>query len=403
VSLAKAVRYKSAGTVEFIVDKDRNFYFLEMNTRLQVEHPVTELVTGLDLVELMIRIAAGEKLPFKQADIKLKGWAVESRVYAEDPFRNFLPSIGRVVRYRAPLLHSGHVRVDSGVMEGGEISMYYDPMIAKLVTHGKDRNEAITRMRQALDEFYIRGVSHNISFLAALMAHPRFVAGKLTTNFIAEEFKNGFSATDLPPADPRALAAIAATVHRAYAMRDAELVADSLYAKRAAGDNWMVILNRQHFGVSIDQEGHGYRVEVDGAAYALETFWHLGDPLFRGSLDGKPVCVQIDRLGPAYRLFHGGGQAEVQVLTPEVAELAKLMPVKVAPDTSKFLLSPMPGLLVSLAVKQGQEVKAGEALAVVEAMKMENILKAARDGVIGTIHAQAGESLRVDQKILEFA
>ncbi len=391
VALAKAVKYKSAGTVEFIVDKNRKFYFLEMNTRLQVEHPVTELITGLDLVELMIRVAAGGKLPFQQKDVKLQGWAVEARLYAEDPFRNFLPSTGRLVKYREP--EAGpDVRVDTGVFEGGEISMFYDPMIAKLCTHGNTRDEAIDRMRRALDEFYVRGVSHNVPFLAALMAHPRFRAGKLTTNFIAEEFKGGFTAEHLPPKDPAVLAAIAAVVDRIHAHR-----AGAPQSER------VVMLNRAAMPVSVSGGGLEFAVDIDARRIEIETEWSPGEPLMRAKVDQHPVVAQIDPLGSGWRLTHEGGQADVLVLTPRQAELYALMPVKAAPDTSKFLLSPMPGLLASVAVSEGQEVKAGEALAVVEAMKMENVLRATRDGTVKTLHAKAGDSLRVDQKIIEFA
>jgi len=391
VALAKAVKYKSAGTVEFIVDKNRKFYFLEMNTRLQVEHPVTELITGLDLVELMIRVAAGGKLPFQQKDVKLQGWAVEARLYAEDPFRNFLPSTGRLVKYREP--EAGpDVRVDTGVYEGGEISMFYDPMIAKLCTHGKTRDEAIDRMRRALDEFYVRGVSHNVPFLAALMAHPRFRAGKLTTNFIAEEFKGGFTAEHLPPKDPAVLAAIAAVVDRIHAHR-----AGAPQSER------VVMLNRDAMPVSVSGGGLEFVVDIDARRIEIESAWTPGEPLMRAKVDQHPVVVQIDTLGSGWRLTHEGGQADVLVLTPRQAELYALMPVKAAPDTSKFLLSPMPGLLASVAVSEGQEIKAGEALAVVEAMKMENVLRATRDGTVKTLHAKAGDSLRVDQKIIEFA
>ena len=391
VALAKAVKYKSAGTVEFIVDKNRKFYFLEMNTRLQVEHPVTELITGLDLVELMIRVAAGGKLPFQQKDVKLQGWAVEARLYAEDPFRNFLPSTGRLVKYREP--EAGpDVRVDTGVFEGGEISMFYDPMIAKLCTHGNTRDEAIDRMRRALDEFYVRGVSHNVPFLAALMAHPRFRAGKLTTNFIAEEFKGGFTAEHLPPKDPAVLAAIAAVVDRIHAHR-----AGAPQSER------VVMLNRAAMPVSVSGGGLEFAVDIDARRIEIETEWSPGEPLMRAKVDQHPVVAQIDTLGSGWRLTHEGGQADVLVLTPRQAELYALMPVKAAPDTSKFLLSPMPGLLASVAVSEGQEVKAGEALAVVEAMKMENVLRATRDGTVKTLHAKAGDSLRVDQKIIEFA
>jgi propionyl-CoA carboxylase alpha chain len=391
VALAKAVKYKSAGTVEFIVDKHRKFYFLEMNTRLQVEHPVTELITGLDLVELMIRVAAGGKLPFQQKDVKLQGWAVEARLYAEDPFRNFLPSTGRLVKYREP--EAGpDVRVDTGVYEGGEISMFYDPMIAKLCTHGSTRDEAIDRMLRALDEFYVRGVSHNVPFLAALMAHPRFRAGKLTTNFIAEEFKGGFTADHLPPKDPAVLAAVAAVVDRIHAHRSG-----------APQSERVVMLNRTGMPVSVSGGGLEFAVDIDARRIEIETGWTPGEPLMSAKVDQHPVVVQIDPLGSGWRLTHEGGQADVLVLTPRQAELYALMPVKAAPDTSKFLLSPMPGLLASVAVSEGQEVKAGEALAVVEAMKMENVLRATRDGTVKTLHAKAGDSLRVDQKIIEFA
>ena len=402
VALAKAVKYKSAGTVEFIVDKHRKFYFLEMNTRLQVEHPVTELITGLDLVELMIRVAAGEKLPLAQKDVKLQGWAVEARLYAEDPFRNFLPSTGRLVKYREPV-HGPDVRVDTGVYEGGEISMFYDPMIAKLCTHGKTRTAAIDRMRRALDEFYVRGVSHNVPFLAALMAHPRFVAGNLTTNFIAEEFKGGFTAAHLPPRDPAMLAGVAAVVDRIQAQRGAAVKGKMPGHVALVQDDCVVMLNRKPMALTLSGAGSDFVVEAAGRRIGVETGWAPGEPLFHAKVDGQPVVVQVDAVGPGWRLILEGGQADVLVLTPRQAELYALMPVKAAPDTSKFLLSPMPGLLASVAVAEGQEIKAGEALAVVEAMKMENVLRAVRDGTVKTLHAKAGDSLRVDQKIIEFA
>jgi propionyl-CoA carboxylase alpha chain len=391
VALAKAVKYKSAGTVEFIVDKHRKFYFLEMNTRLQVEHPVTELITGLDLVELMIRVAAGEKLPFQQKDVKLEGWAVEARLYAEDPFRNFLPSTGRLVKYREPT-PGPDVRVDTGVYEGGEISMFYDPMIAKLCSYGKTRIEAIERMRRALDEFCVRGVAHNVPFLAALMAHPRFHAGRLTTNFIAEEFQGGFTAAHLPPRDPAMLAALAAVAERIRATR-----------KGVTENRRVVMLNREPIALTVISSESDLTVAIGERRMVIETNWSPGEPLLRALIDLRPVVVQIDAVGSGWRLIHEGGQAEALVLTPRQAELYALMPVKAAPDTSKFLLSPMPGLLASVAVTEGQEVKTGEVLAVVEAMKMENVLRATRDGTVKTLHAKAGDSLRVDQKIIEFA
>ena len=390
VALAQAVNYKSAGTVEFIVDKDRNFYFLEMNTRLQVEHPVTELITGLDLVEWMIKVADGEKLGFTQDDIKLTGWAMEARVYAEDPYRNFLPSIGRLIRYHEPEA-SKHVRVDSGVGEGGEISIHYDPMIAKLCTYGADRDEAIAHMRRALDEYYIRGLNHNIPFLAALMAHPRFEKGDLSTAFIAEEYKNGFTAADLPAADPAMLATVAAFVHRRYLEREATISGQLPGRGVVPDDDVVVRFGEDSFTIEKKQLG------------TLKSDWQIGQPLFRAEFEGKVIVVQIDRLSNGYRLLHAGGQIEARVMSVRAAELALLMPKKAPPDLSKYLLSPMPGLLVSVAVSEGQEIKAGEVLAVVEAMKMENALRAERDGKVEKIHAKAGESLMVDQKILEFA
>ncbi|HLN23565.1 MAG TPA: acetyl-CoA carboxylase biotin carboxylase subunit [Patescibacteria group bacterium] len=405
VALAKAVNYKSAGTVEFIVDSQRNFYFLEMNTRLQVEHPVTELVTGIDLVEWMIRIAYGEHLTIQQKDVQLRGWAMEARVYAEDPFRNFLPSIGRLTRYIPPA-EGPHVRVDTGVYEGGEISMYYDPMIAKLCTYGPVRELAISHMRQALDEYFIRGLNHNIPFLSALMAHPRFVRGELTTNFIAEEYPNGFHAEDLPVSDPRLLVAVAAFVHRKQVEREATLSGQMPGHEMTVSNDWVVKFGGKNFPYTIRAIEGGYALEMGGPTVTVKSDWDIGQPLFRGVVNddnNHNVVVQVDRHGIGYRLFHQGSRADAVVLTPRSAELAELMPVKAAPDMSKYLLSPMPGLLVSVAVVDGQDVKAGEVLAVVEAMKMENILRAERDGIIGKVHAKAGDSLSVDQKIIEFA
>jgi len=401
VALAAAVDYHSAGTVEFIVDSEKNFYFLEMNTRLQVEHPVTELITGLDLVELMINVAAGEKLPLAQKDVKLEGWALEARVYAEDPFRNFLPSIGRLVRYQSPN-ENDHVRVDTGVYEGGEISMYYDPMIAKLITYGADREEAIEHMRHALDAYYIRGVSHNIGFLSALVAHPRFASGILTTNFIAEEYPDGFHPQDLPAEDPVVQIAVAASVHRAYQERAAAISGQVPDHERQVSDDWMVVLKGGAHPVTVRGASDGYFIIIDGATHELSTDWQLSEPLLRGRLDGRDICIQVERQDVSYRLTHGGSQDDILVMSPGHATLNELMPIKQPPDTSRLLLSPMPGLLVSVAVEDGQEVKVGEELAVIEAMKMENVLRAERDVTVSAIKAQAGESLIVDQVIMEF-
>ena len=400
VALAKAVQYRSAGTVEFIVDAKRNFYFLEMNTRLQVEHPVTEYITGQDLVELMIRVANGEELPLKQKDVKLTGWAMESRVYAEDPFRNFLPSIGRLVHYQPP--KGENVRVDTGVYEGGEVSMFYDPMIAKLVTYGKDRDEAIERMQQALDEYYIRGVQHNISFLNALMVHPRFKEGRLTTNFIAEEYPDGFNAEMVPKEDPAKPIVVAAMIHRNYMDRAANLSGQVPGYGRKVNDDWAVIINSETHLVRVVPKEYGYEVSYDGKEYCVTTDWALGQPLFEGMINDEPVCFQVEREGLWYQLYHRGARTDALVTTPSAAKLHALMPEKEAPDLSKFLLSPMPGLLVKVSVEAGQEVKAGEELAVIEAMKMENVLRAEQDAVDAKICAESGDSLMVDQTIIEF-
>ena len=402
VALAKAVDYYSAGTVEFIVDDKKNFFFLEMNTRLQVEHPVTELITGQDLVELMIKVAANEELPFGQDDVKLNGWALEARVYAEDPFRNFLPSIGRLVRYQSPQ-ETHHVRVDTGVTEGGEISIYYDPMIAKLITFGADRTEAIQHMRTALDSYYIRGVNHNIGFLSALIAHSRFQSGNITTNFIDEEYPDGFHPQDLPAEDPIIQVIVAASIHHAYQQRAASISGQVAGHGRQVDDTWVVVTRDGHQPVTVRKITNGYSVIVDGTTHEFQTDWQPGEPLLRGNLVGdKNLVIQVERKNIAYRLTHGGSQDDVLVLSPAHAELNALMPVKVPPDTSKLLLSPMPGLLISLAVAEGQEVKAGEELAVIEAMKMENVLRAERDAVVSSIKATTGESLMVDQVIMDF-
>jgi len=432
VALARAVKYQSAGTVEFVVGKDQGFYFLEMNTRLQVEHPVTECITGLDLVELMIRVAAGERLPFTQAEVRRNGWAMECRINAEDPFRNFLPSTGRLVRYlpppvtmeaAAPVPASGGVRVDTGVYEGGEIPMYYDSMIAKLIVHGRDRAEAIARMREALNAFVIRGISSNIPFQAALLAHPKFVAGDFNTGFIAEHYGKGFSSADVPHDDPLFLVALAAFVRR-KARERASGISGQLDGHRVQNlpDLVVVVLgrdgqHRQH-PVRIDEfepvSGKA-DVVIEGRHFAIQSESRLGESLMVGTCNGRAFTAQIERAHAtgqagggarsplAIRVAHNGAQIEALVLLPRAAQLFALMPHKAPPDLSRFLLSPMPGLLVDIAVTPGQRVQAGERLAVIEAMKMENILTATQDGTVGELLAKKGESLAVDQPILSFA
>jgi propionyl-CoA carboxylase alpha chain len=401
VALARAVDYRSAGTVEFIVDQQRNFYFLEMNTRLQVEHPVTELVTGLDLVELMILVAAGEPLPFTQEEISLAGWAIEARVYAEDPARNFLPSIGRLVRYLPPTGEG--IRLDTGIFEGAEISVHYDPLIAKLAAFGPDRDTAIERLGGALDEFYVAGVQHNVPFLAAVARKPRFRAGVLSTNFIAEEFSGGFAPPSGFVEPDRVILLAAALAYRRIRERETAIDGKLAMARIEIAEGCTVLLDGQPYPVSVRPDGGAYYVEIDGERRLATTDWEPGHALLHARVEQRLMTVQIERLpGTALRLVHGGVIRRVQVLSPRAADLLALMPEKKAPDTSRLLLSPMPGLLSSLAVSQGQEVKAGEPLAVVEAMKMENVLRAERDGRIARIRANPGDSLAVDQVILEF-
>jgi len=400
VAMAKAVDYQSAGTVEFIADTQRNFYFLEMNTRLQVEHPVTELITGVDLVELMIRVADGEKLPLTQADVGINGWAIESRVYAEDPYRNFLPSTGRLVYYRPPE-DDDQVRVDTGVFEGGEVSMFYDPMIAKLITYGSNREEAIAHMRSALDRFLIRGVSNNLSFLSALMVHPRFVDGNMNTNLIGEEYPDGFHPADVPVDDPTIIISVAASMLRGYRDRAARIDGQLSGHERRVPNDWVVVMNDEHHSVSVVSTQGGHDVEYNGTTYAVRSNWEFGQHLFSGTINGEPIFVQVERKNQTYRLFHAGSQSDVSIVTPRVAELLRHMPVKAPADMSKHLLSPMPGLLVSLAVKEGDIINAGDELAVIEAMKMENTLRAERDGVVTRINYEPGANLAVDDKIME--
>ena len=422
VALAKAVKYQSAGTVEFVVGKDQDFYFLEMNTRLQVEHPVTECITGLDLVEQMIRVAAGEKLSFAQADVKRDGWAIECRINAEDPFRNFLPSTGRLVRFAPPeqtmwqsdTEHLNGVRVDTGVYDGGEIPMYYDSMIAKLIVHGKDRNDAIAKAREALNGFAIRGISSNIPFQAALLAHPDFVSGKFNTGFIAQHYADGFHAEDVPHDDPDFLVALALFRNRRYRARASTISGQMQGHQVQVGEKYTaVVLGAEGKNLYVtgevtdfDAQARVCKVVIDDKTYEFRSNADIRDLVVRGVCNGKAFTCQIERgngKNPlALRVIHNGTQADVLVLSPKGAEMHKLMPYKAPPDLSKFLLSPMPGLLVDVAVQPGQKVQAGEKLAVIEAMKMENILFAAQDGVVSKISAAKGDSLAVDDIILEF-
>ncbi len=403
VALAQAVEYQSAGTVEFIVDASKNFYFLEMNTRLQVEHPVTELVTGLDLVEMMLRVAAKEPLSIAQHEVTVTGWAIEARVYAEDPFRNFLPSVGRLVRYLPPP-DSDCVRVDTGVYEGSEVSIYYDPMIAKVVTRGATRDSAIAHMRSALNEFCIRGLSHNVSFLAALVDDARFREGRIDTTLIGKAYPNGFSPSDVVHDDPALLIVVAASIHRRYMDRAANISDQLPGFERQVPDKWVVVMDAAHHPVNVQplDSGAGHVVEYGGEHYEVLSEWQFGQALFRGTVDGNEVCIQVERRNMKYRLIHWGSQLDLMVLSARAAELLACMPVKHPPDMSKFLLSPMPGLLTQSLVNEGDEVKAGQSLIVLEAMKMENVLHAERDGKVSEVLAVVGDTLAVDQPILEF-
>ncbi|TWD44873.1 biotin carboxyl carrier protein /biotin carboxylase [Agrobacterium vitis] len=405
VALSKAVGYFSAGTVEFIVDGQRNFYFLEMNTRLQVEHPVTELITGLDLVEQMIRVAAGEKLAFAQEDVVLNGWAIESRLYAEDPYRNFLPSIGRLTRYRPPaegVAASGTlVRNDTGVFEGGEISMYYDPMVAKLCTWGPDRLTAIDAMSAALDGVEVEGIGHNLPFLSSVMQHPRFRSGKITTAFIAEEFPDGFSGVEPTAADAKVLAAIAALVHQKRERRASQISGTMGNHARKIGSDWVVMLGRKSYPLVVADESTAVMFE-DGDVFPISGTWNPGETLAKFMIAGQVLPIKIELKGPSIRLRWRGMDVIAHVRSNRVAQLAALMPEKLPPDTSKMLLCPMPGVVTGIAVSEGETVEAGQPLATVEAMKMENILKAERKGVVKKLVATAGQSLAVDELIMEF-
>jgi propionyl-CoA carboxylase alpha chain len=427
VALARAVRYQSAGTVEFVVGADQRFYFLEMNTRLQVEHPVTECITGLDLVEQMIRVAAGQALNFTQDQVQRRGWAIECRINAEDPFRSFLPSTGRLVRYAPPTTtmeaalpipgfghdgmpaggEIGGVRVDTGVFEGGEIPMFYDSMIAKLIVHGTDRNDAIARMRRALNAFVIRGVASNIPFQSALLAHPKFISGDFNTGFIAEHYPKGFRAEDVPHDDPDLLVALAAAANRRYLERAAGITGQLPGHGVQIRNDFVVVVKGEggqhlHRPVTVESAGT-VKSTLAGRVYDFDANWSFSGIRVDGTCNGEAFTAQIERRGVWLRVAHNGRQIDAMVMSPRAAELARLMPFKAPPDTSKFLLSPMPGLLADVTVKVGQTVHAGERLAVIEAMKMENILVAAQGGQVAEVLAGKGESLAVDQPILRFA
>jgi propionyl-CoA carboxylase alpha chain len=409
VALAQAVNYDSAGTVEFVAGQDKSFFFLEMNTRLQVEHPVTEMITGIDLVEQMIRVAYGEKLSIKQSDVKLNGWAVESRIYAEDPTRNFLPSTGRLTTYRPPAegkFGDVTVRNDTGVEEGGAISIYYDPMIAKLVTHAKTREEAISAQAMALDAFAIEGIRHNIPFLATLMNQQRWRSGTLSTGYIAEEFPEGFVAPTPTGEIALKLAAVAAAVDHLMNARKRQISGQIPSRKSVAfQQDRMIILGKQAFKAHLIESDDAVHVSFDGAKKAtiVRSTWEPGNPVWTGSIDHEVIAVQLRAILNGVRLSHAGAEAEARVYTLREAELAGLMLEKKAADTSKVLLCPMPGLIKSLTVSVGQEIKAGETLAIVEAMKMENVLRAERDVTVKALKAKEGDTLSVDAVIMEFA
>jgi propionyl-CoA carboxylase alpha chain len=401
--LAAAVGYTSAGTVEFIVDGDRNFYFLEMNTRLQVEHPVTELITGIDLVEQMIRVAYGEVLSIKQSDVKINGWAMESRLYAEDPYRGFLPSIGRLSRYRPPEEIEGRVRNDTGVYEGGEISMYYDPMIAKLCTWGADRDTAIKEMRVALDSFEVEGIGHNIPFLQAVYDHEKFTSGSMTTAFIEEEFPEGFEGVTLGELPLRRIAAACSAMHRVAEIRRARVSGRMDNHERKVGADWVVNAQGNSWPVTVAADRDGSTVSFqDDTAMRVTSDWTPGNPLAILTVDGTPLILKVGKVTGGFRIRSRGADMTVKILSPRQAELSLLMREKIAPDTSKLLLCPMPGLIVKVDVEVGDEVQEGQALCSVEAMKMENILRAEKKGVVSKVNAIAGDSLAVDDVILEF-
>ncbi len=401
VALAKAVNYRSAGTVEFVVDPERNFYFLEMNTRLQVEHPVTEWVTGLDLVEQMIRIAAGERLSIHQDSVRLKGSAMEARIYAEDPGRGFSPSPGRITKYLPPDA-SDSVRVDSGVYQAAEVSNYYDPMIAKLITYGDSRATALEQLGLALDRFIIRGVATNLPFLAAIAGNSRFREGALSTDFVEEEYPDGFDPADVPGSKRGLIAAVAAVVHEAYAERASNISGGMPGFSRKISNAWVVRIGDRVLDVSLRFSDSTVEAKCASEVLNLESRWRVGEPRFEAGVNGDPVCVQVEKLGVRYHLIHAGVDVECLVLTPRAAELFRHVPERRDQDTSRYLLSPMPGLLVRLTVSPGDRVAGGQELAVIEAMKMENVLRADKERTVAALLSKPGDSLAADQPIIEF-
>lgn len=401
IALSQAVDYSSAGTVEFIVDKDQNFYFLEMNTRLQVEHPVTELVTGVDLVEQMIRSAAGEPLNIKQEDVVVNGWAMEARVYAEDPLRGFLPSTGRITDYRPPE-EDEHIRIDSGIFEGSEISIYYDPMISKVISYGKDREVAIDKLRLALDEYYIRGVGHNIAFLSDVLKAPRFRSGDISTKYIEEEYPDGFSGGSLSLEAWNIMVAVATTVHSCEVGRQSTISGRMNEDASSFSETWQVLIEGEIQSANFLMTNEGCNVITNGLVFNVETLWAPGNPVFSGTIEGNPINVEVEYLADGYRLTYDGASEIIHVRSEREMELAALMPVKKPKDMSKYLQCPMPGLVVSIDIAEGDTVSAGQALCVVEAMKMENVLRAERDGKVVKVSAAAGDSLAVDEIIMEF-
>jgi propionyl-CoA carboxylase alpha chain len=405
VALAKAVEYQSAGTVEFVVGKDQSFYFLEMNTRLQVEHPVTEMITGLDLVEQMIRIASGEKLTFKQKDIQRNGWAIECRINAEDPYRQFLPSTGRLVKYQPPPTSDG-VRVDTGVYEGGEIPMFYDSMIAKLITHGSTRDEAIGKMQIALNQFVIQGIDSNIPFQATLMQHPEFQSGQINTGFIGKNFPKGFMGASLDDDTKLLLSAIAGSIHLQYVNRSGNITGQLEGHSSQVPKQLTVVIGehgkQEYIQIEIEADGDGGHIVIQDKEFDILSNWRPGKILFEGLVNNSPIVLQINRQSVFYELLYNGIRFQAMVMSRSKAELQKLMPFKAPPDMSQYLLSPMPGLLSEVSVEVGQKVQVGQKLATIEAMKMENVMLAQHEGVVAQILAKKGESLSVDQMIIRF-